>query len=33
VRYRGRREDGSGFTYFDTEGDLGVTLEVRTPAY
>lgn len=30
---RGRREDGSGFCYFDTRADAGVVLEVRrTPA-
>lgn len=30
---RGRRADGSGFAYFDTRADAGVTLEVRrTPA-
>lgn len=32
VRARGRRADGSGFTYFETESALGVTLEVRSPA-
>jgi catechol 2,3-dioxygenase-like lactoylglutathione lyase family enzyme len=26
---RGRRPDGSGFTYFDTEDEAGVILEVR----
>lgn len=26
---RGRREDGSGFTYFDTVARAGVTLEIR----
>jgi hypothetical protein len=26
---RGRRADGSGFTYFDTASDVGVTLEIR----
>lgn len=30
IRSRGRRADGTGFTYFETEGDLGVTLEVRS---
>jgi methylmalonyl-CoA/ethylmalonyl-CoA epimerase len=32
VRSSGRRDDGTGFTYFETEGTLGVTLEVRSPA-
>lgn len=27
---RGRRADGSGFTYFDTRAGAGVVLEVRT---
>lgn len=27
---RGRRADGSGFTYFETQIPLGVTLEVRS---
>ena len=26
---RGRRENGSGFTYFDTAGQAGVVLEIR----
>ncbi|MFT4218510.1 MAG: VOC family protein [Micropruina sp.] len=26
---KGRREDGSGFCYFDTRAEAGVTLEVR----
>lgn len=29
---RGRRADGSGFTYFDTRAGAGVTLEIRTTA-
>jgi catechol 2,3-dioxygenase-like lactoylglutathione lyase family enzyme len=29
---RGRREDGSGFTYFDTASAAGVVLEVRRAA-
>ncbi|HEY1329548.1 MAG TPA: VOC family protein [Casimicrobiaceae bacterium] len=29
VLARGRRADGSGFTYFDTSDDTGVTLEIR----
>ena len=29
VLMRGRREDGSGFTYFDTVERAGVTLEIR----
>lgn len=32
VLARGRREDGSGFTYFDTRADAGVTLEIRHSA-
>jgi methylmalonyl-CoA/ethylmalonyl-CoA epimerase len=32
IRASGRRADGTGFTYFETEGELGVTLEVRSPA-
>ncbi|MPZ52415.1 MAG: hypothetical protein GEU79_06735 [Acidimicrobiia bacterium] len=28
---KGRRQDGSGFTYFDTEDEIGVTLNIRTP--
>jgi catechol 2,3-dioxygenase-like lactoylglutathione lyase family enzyme len=32
VLSRGRRADGSGFTYFDTYADAGVTLEVRKTA-
>jgi catechol 2,3-dioxygenase-like lactoylglutathione lyase family enzyme len=31
IRGRGRRADGTGFTYFETEAGLGVTLEVRSP--
>jgi methylmalonyl-CoA/ethylmalonyl-CoA epimerase len=31
VGARGRRPDRTGFTYFDTREDAGVTLEVRTP--
>lgn len=30
VRARARRADGTGFTYFETEHALGVTLEVRS---
>lgn len=29
VTARGRRADGSGFSYFETRADAGVTLEVR----
>src|SRR3954466_15608844 len=29
---RGRRTDGSGFTYFDTAGQAGVILEIRQSA-
>jgi len=29
VSQRGRREDGSGYTYFDTEEPGGVVLEIR----
>jgi methylmalonyl-CoA/ethylmalonyl-CoA epimerase len=29
---RGRRPDGSGFTYFDTRDGAGVTLEIRQSA-
>lgn len=29
VKSRGRRPDGSGFTYFDTADEAGVVLEVR----
>ena len=29
VLMRGRRPDGSGFTYFDTSGSAGVVLETR----
>ena len=29
VLSRGRRADGSGFAYFDTRDDAGVTLEIR----
>lgn len=29
---RGRRADGSGFTYFDTAADTGVVLEIRQSA-
>lgn len=29
ITARGRRSDGSGFAYFDTRGQAGVTLEVR----
>jgi catechol 2,3-dioxygenase-like lactoylglutathione lyase family enzyme len=32
VLMRGRREDDSGFTYFDTAGDAGVCLEIRRGA-
>lgn len=33
VTARGRRGDGSGFAYFDTRAQAGVTLEIRkTPA-
>ena len=30
---RGRRTDGSGFTYFDTESRAGVVLEVRKASH
>ncbi|MFT4266876.1 MAG: VOC family protein [Xenophilus sp.] len=29
---RGKREDGSGFAYFDTRGGAGVVLEIRKTA-
>jgi len=29
VLMRGRRDDGSGFTYFDTQGAAGVTMCIR----
>ena len=29
VTQRGRREDGSGYTFFDTEKHAGVVLEIR----
>ena len=29
---RGRRSDGSGFTYFDSAADAGVVLEIRADA-
>lgn len=29
VTQRGRREDGSGYTFFDTEALAGVTLEIK----
>ena len=29
---RGRRADGTGFTYFDTDSALGVALEIRSPS-
>lgn len=32
VLMRGRRPDRSGFTYFDTEQDAGVVLEIRRAA-